>query len=105
MNSLLLLLLYIFLAMYDNFYINICRYGHFITKNSFAWRDQGSPVLSKRCQFYFCDVINLLEFTTGFTILLLTVRFNVLLFLKNQVMFGWVFIGLVLFSLVCLGLD
>ena len=35
-------------------------------------------VLSKRCQFYHCDVINLLEITTGFTILLLTVHFNVL---------------------------
>ena len=69
--------------MYDNFYINICRYGHFIIKSLFAWRDQGSPVLSKqRCQFYLCDVINLLELTTGFTILLLTVRFNVLLFLN-----------------------
>ena len=33
--------------------------------------------------FIFVDVINLLEITTGFTILLLTVRFNVLLFLKN----------------------
>ena len=44
----------------------------------FAWCDQESPVLSKRCQFYLCDVIKLLEITTGFTILLLTVRFNVL---------------------------
>ena len=28
--------------------------------------------------FYYCDKINLLETTTGFTILLLTVRFNLL---------------------------
>ena len=35
-----------------------------------AWRDQRSPVLSKRCHFYHCDVINLLEITTGFTIFL-----------------------------------
>ena len=82
MNSLPLLLLFFFKAMYDNFYINICRWGHFIIKSSFAWRDQGSPVLSKRCQFYLCDVINFLEITTGFTILLLTVRFNVHLFLN-----------------------
>ena len=42
---------FIFLAMYDNFYINNYRYCLFIIKSSFAWHDQGSPVLPKRCEF------------------------------------------------------
>ena len=38
--------------MYDNFYTNNYREGLFIIKSSFAWRQQGSPVLSKRCHFF-----------------------------------------------------